>query len=209
PFAFASLPVALRTVAVPLRLKTWPPSSPQPCDCASTTLNWIVPDAPVIEPRPPNGTHGCLLASPVPLPESLPAPMSVPEPVPVAEMVATSLSTFDDAWPAYLPVNWIGFVFADTLIAATSARATTPTSAIRILLIELLLSGSPDVCVGCSREGGEAASGSRLKPSTGSYGGVDGAERGAAPGAGLSRASRAGRSRASAAARWRRRRSGR
>src|SRR5581483_1602916 len=60
------------------------------------------------------------------------------------------------------------------LIAATSARATTPTSAIRILLIELLLSGSPDVCVGCSREGGKAASGSRLKPSTGSYGGVGG-----------------------------------
>ncbi len=58
-----------------------------------------VPAEPVILPVPPNGTHGCWLVSPVPLPVSVPAPI-VPLPVPFAAMVATLPSTFVVAWPA-------------------------------------------------------------------------------------------------------------
>src|SRR6266540_5571037 len=143
PLALASLPVALSTLALPTTLKTWPASSPQPLEAAST-LNALVPPPPLSVPLPPNGTHGCCDVSPLPLPVILPAPISVPLPLPVAEMSATSSVTLVTAVPAYLPVNAITFV--DVAAPASAPPATTSAqSATTIRVVVRNLTVTPSV----------------------------------------------------------------
>ena len=101
PLAFASFPSPSTTVALPLMLKTWPPSSPQPLELGTTlNVSFVVAAAPVSVPVPAKGTHGCSEVSPLPLPVILPTPISVPLPLPVAEMSATLPSTLVTAVPA-------------------------------------------------------------------------------------------------------------
>ena len=83
----------------------------------------MTPAVPVIVPVPANGTHGCWLESPVPLPTILPAPSSESLPAPLAAIVAVLPSTLVDAVPAYVPVIGMLLVGAATAELATSAAA--------------------------------------------------------------------------------------
>ena len=59
-----------------------------------------MPPGAVILPVPANGTHGCWLESPVPLPTIVPAPNFAIVPLPFAAIVTVLPSTFVDAVPA-------------------------------------------------------------------------------------------------------------